>query len=53
MKEDLNENAIEEAYWEFDKRRKSGAVSERDSFKYQVRKLLRDQRKALIKKLGG
>lgn len=37
---DEYEEAIEQAYWEFDAARKSGSCSERDAFKGQVRSIL-------------
>lgn len=38
--EDIDNDAIESAYWQFDTRNKVGHMSERDAFKWSVREML-------------
>lgn len=37
MEETLNEELLEQLYWDFDAERKTGRISERDIFKYKMR----------------
>ncbi len=48
MKEDLDEDLLEQLYWEFDSRRAKKELSERDIFKQTMRHFARHEVKKFL-----